>query len=65
MPFKHQNIRLFLKLFVSSYKESSREESKIDPLPNLCASYLIKSKLQIHPVNPTNPGILKFITKSL
>ena len=24
---------------------------------------LIKSKLQIHPVNPTNPDILKFITK--
>ena len=26
---------------------------------------LIKSKLQIHPVNPTNPDILKFITKFL
>ena len=26
---------------------------------------LIKSKLQIQPVNPTNPDILKFITKFL
>ena len=26
---------------------------------------LIKSKLQIHPANPTNPDILKFITKFL
>ena len=26
---------------------------------------LLKSKLQIHPVNPTNPDILKFITKFL
>ena len=42
MPLTHQKIRLFLKLFVSSYKESSREESKIYPLPNLCASYLNK-----------------------
>ena len=26
---------------------------------------LIKSKLQIHPANPANPKILKFITKFL
>ena len=26
---------------------------------------LIKSKLQLHPVNPTNPDILKFIAKFL
>ena len=61
MPLTHENI----KLFVRSYKESPHEESKISPFPNLCHSYLIKSKLQIHPVNPTNPDILKFITMFL
>ena len=29
MPLTHENIRLFWKLFVGSYKESSHEESKI------------------------------------
>ena len=28
MPLKHENTRLFWKLFGSSYKESSHEESK-------------------------------------
>ena len=61
MPLTHENARLFWKLFVSSYKESSHEESKISPFPNLCP----KSKLQIHPVSPANLDILKFITKFL
>ena len=59
MPLTHENIRLFWKLFVSTYEESSHEESKIRPFPNLCPSTLRKSKLQIHPVNPTNPDIFK------
>ena len=33
--------------------------------PTYVTVNLIKSKLQIHPVNPTNPDILKFITKVL
>ena len=56
MPLTHENIRLFRKLFVSTYKESSHVESKISPFPKLCRRYLLKSKLQIHPVNPTNPN---------
>ena len=31
--------------------------------PTYVTVTLIKSKLQIYPVNPTNPDILKFITK--
>ena len=54
-------MRLFWKLFVYSYKKSSHRKSKFSPFPNLFPSY----KLQIHPVNPTNPDILKFITKFL
>ena len=42
MPLTHENVRLFWKLFVSSYEESSHEESKISPFPNLCPSYLNK-----------------------
>ena len=56
--------RLFWKLFVSSYKGSSHEESKISPFSNLCPSYLsVKSKLQIHLANPTDPDILKVLIK--
>ena len=33
--------------------------------PTYVPATLIKSQLQIHPVNPTNPDILKFITKFL
>ena len=66
MPLTHENIRLFWTLFVSSYKESSHEESKICPFPNICLSYLNKvNKVQIHPANPTNLDILKFFTKFL
>ena len=39
------------------------KQSKISPFPNLCPSYL--NKVQIYPVNPTNPDVLKFITKFL
>ena len=53
MRVTHENIRLFWKLFLSSFKESSHEESKTSPFLNL----------QIHPANPANPDILKFITK--
>ena len=42
MPLTHENIRLFSKLFVSCYKDSSHEESKISPFPNLCPRYLNK-----------------------
>ena len=65
MPLTHENIRLFWKLFVSSYKENSYEESKIYPFPTYVPVTLIKSKLQIHPSNPTNLDILKFCTKFL
>ena len=33
--------------------------------PTYVSVTLIKSKLQIYPVNPTNQDILKFITKFL
>ena len=42
MPLTQENIRLFQKLFVSSYKKCSHEESKISHFPNLCPSYLNK-----------------------
>ena len=42
MPFTHKNRWLSWKLFVSSDEESSHEESKIYPFPNLCPSYLNK-----------------------
>ena len=62
MPLTHENIKLFLKLF-NSYEESSHKGSKIFPFPVYVLFTLIKSKLQIHLANPTNPDILKFITK--
>ena len=40
MRLTHENIRLFSKLFVSSYKESCHEGSKISLFPSLCPSYL-------------------------
>ena len=63
MPLTHENIKLFLKLFFSSYKESSPKGSKIFPFPAYVLFTLMKSKLQIHFANPANPDILKFITK--
>ena len=42
MPLTHENIRLFRKLFVNSYNESSHEESKISPFSNLCPTNLSK-----------------------
>ena len=33
--------------------------------PTYVPMTLIKSKIESHPANPTNPGILKFITKFL
>ena len=38
---------------------------KLLPFPTYVPVTLIKSILQIHRVNPTNPEILKFITKFL
>ena len=64
MPLTHKNIRQFWKLFVTSYKESFHEESKISPFPNSCSSYLNKVQITIHPVNPTNPDILKLSQSS-
>ena len=43
MPLRQENIRLFLRLFVNCYKESSNEESEISPFPNLRLSYLKES----------------------
>ena len=43
MPLTHENIKLFSKLFVGSYKENSHEESKISSFPNLCHTYLNKA----------------------
>ena len=63
MPLTHENIMLLWKLFVSSYNEGSHGESKISAFPYLCPGYLNKN--QIHPANPANPDILKFITKLL
>ena len=62
MTLIHENIRLFWKLFVSSNKESSHKEFFL--FPTYVPVVLIKSKLQIHPANPTNPDILKFIAQS-
>ena len=42
IPLSHKNFRLFWKLFVSSYEESSHEEFEISSFPNLCHSYLNK-----------------------
>ena len=47
LPLPNKNIRLFWELFVSSYKESSYEGSKISPFPNLCSIYLNKVILRI------------------
>ena len=58
MLLTRENIRLFWKLFARSYKESSHEESKTFPFPNLCPSYL-KYKLQIHLVSPTSPSFAR------
>ena len=41
MSLTHENIRLFWKLFFSSYKENSHEESQISLFTNLCQSYLM------------------------
>ena len=50
MPLTHENIRLFWKLFISSYRENSLEESKISPFPTYIPVTSIKSNLQIHPL---------------
>ena len=42
MPLTHENIRLFWKLLVSSYKECPHGESKISPFPDLCPNYINK-----------------------
>ena len=55
----------FLKLIVSSYKESSHEEYKSSYFLTYVPVNLIKPKLKIHSVNPTNPDILKLITEFL
>ena len=61
MPLAHENFRLFWEfcfflsgtfflfweLFVSSYKESPYEGSKISPFSNLCPIYLNKVILRI------------------
>ena len=65
MPLTRENIRIFCKLFISSYEESSHEELKFPLFPTYARVTLIMSKLQIHPVNPTDPHILKFIAKFL
>ena len=65
MQLTHENIRLFWILLVSSYKEVYHEEIKISFFPTYVPATLIKSKLQIHPLNPANPDILKVITKYL
>ena len=38
---------------------------KLVIFPTYVSVTLMKSKLQFHPTNPTNPDILKFITKFL
>ena len=45
MRITHEIIRLFWKLFVNSYKESSLKESKISPFLILCPSYLNTVKI--------------------
>ena len=45
MPLTNENIRLFSKLFVSSYKGSAHKESKISSFPDLFHSYLNKVKI--------------------
>ena len=42
MSLTHESIRLFWKLFISSYEERSHEESKVSPFLNLCPSYYSK-----------------------
>ena len=44
MPLTRENIKLFLKLSVSCYKESSYEGSKFSSFFNLCPSYVNKVK---------------------
>ena len=66
MLLTQEKLGLFWKLFVSSYKKRSHEESKICPFPiTYVPVTLISSKLPIHPTNPVNLDILKFITKFL
>ena len=65
MPLTQEKLGLFWKLFVSSYRESSHEESKICAFPIIYALVtLITSKLKIHQANPANLDILKFIALS-
>ena len=45
MPLAHENVWLFWELFVSSYKESSYEGSKISPFPTYVPVILKTSNL--------------------
>ena len=65
MPLTPENIRLFWNCLLALMKKILMKNLNFLLFPTYVPVTLIKSKLQIHPVNPTNPDILKFITKLL